>query len=378
MTIVPRWLTRSAILPQILHAETPKGPWGGSGDGGSGGGGSGGGSGGGPRNPWSVPPGGRRGNPQGPSALDEFLRKARSGGGGGGGFPGLPGGANSRTLWAIGAAILILAWLLVTSVHQIERGQRGVVTYFGRYAGTLEPGIRLTLPAPIAGVQKVDVQRFRTDNFPQGDGQNLTLTGDQNIVDLSYSVRWNIADPVAYVFQMKAPQDTVRAAVESAMRAVLATTTFQQAVGDGRVAIEQRVLELSQQILDSYRSGVRIQGVSIRQATAPVQIVDAFNDVIAAQQDATANVNKAQSYASQKVAQAQGAAAAFDRVYEQYRLAPEVTRRRMYYETMEAVLAKSNKTVVEAPGVVPYLPLDRARGAAAEPAQPQVQAGAGR
>jgi len=375
MTIVPRWLTRSAILPHILHAETPKGPWGGGGAGDGGGSGSGGGSG--PRNPWAVPPGGRRGAPQGPSALDEFLRRARGGGGGGGGFPGLPGGPNARTLWAIGAAILILAWLLVTSVHQIERGQRGVVSYLGRYAGVLEPGIRLTLPAPIARVQKVDVQRFRTDNFPQGDGQNLTLTGDQNIVDLSYSVRWNIADPVAYVYQLKEPQATVRATVESAMRAVLATTSFQQAVGDGRVAIENRVLDLSQAILNSYRSGVRIQGVSIRQATAPVQIVDAFNDVIAAQQDATGNVNKAQSYASQKVAQAQGAAAAFDRVYAQYALAPEVTRRRMYYETMEAVLAKSNKTVVEAPGVVPYLPLDRAR-AAAEPAQPAAQAGAGR
>jgi len=378
MTIMPRWLTRSAVppqmLPQTLHAEPPKGPWGGGGGSGGGDGSSGGG--GGPRNPWSVPPGGRRGAPQGPSALDEFLRRAR-GGGGGGGFPGLPGGANARTLWAIGAGILILAWLLVTSVHQIERGQRGVVTYFGRYAGILEPGIRLTLPAPIARVQKVDVQRFRTDNFPQGDGQNLTLTGDQNIVDLSYSVRWNITDPVAYVFQLKEPQATVRATVESAMRAVLANTTFQQAVGDGRVALEQRVLDLSQAILNSYRSGVSIQGVSIRQATAPVQIVDAFNDVIAAQQDATGNVNKAQSYASQKVAQAQGAAAAFDRVYAQYRLAPDVTRRRMYYETMEAVLAKSNKTVIEAPGVVPYLPLDRAR-TAPEPTQPAVQAGAGR
>ncbi|HEX8556244.1 MAG TPA: SPFH domain-containing protein, partial [Sphingomonas sp.] len=171
------------------------------------------------------------------------------------------------------------------------------------------------------------------------------------------------------VFQLKQPQETVRATVESAMRAVLATTRFQQAIGDGRIEIEARVAELSQQILDDYQSGVRIQGVSINRATAPQQIVEAFNDVTAAQQDAAAALNNAQSYSSQKIAQAQGAAAEFDQVYEQYRLAPDVTRRRLYYETMEAVLAKSDKTIIEAPGVVPYLPLDRARGAP----EPQVE-----
>lgn len=362
MTILPGWLRPSAA-PSILNADTPGGPWGGGGGGSSGGGNDG------PRNPWSVPPGGRRGATPGPSALDEFLRKAR-GGGGGGGFGGLPGGQNPKQLWIIGTSVLVVLWLLITSVHQIDRGERAVVTYFGRYAGILEPGIRVTLPAPIAAVQKVDVQRFRTDTFPQGESKNLTLTGDQNIVDLSYSVRWNISDPRNYVFQLKDPQDTVRATVESAMRAVLATTKFQQAIGDGRIEIEAKVAALSQQILNEYQSGVSIQGVSINRATAPQQIVEAFNDVTAAQQDAAAALNNAQSYASQKIAQAQGAAAEFDQVYEQYRLAPDVTRRRLYYETMEAVLAKSDKTIVEAPGVVPYLPLDKARRAP----EPQVEA----
>jgi membrane protease subunit HflK len=352
MTIFTRWLRR----PPILAVETPKGPWGGSGDDNAG-------EGGGPRNPWALPPGGRK--PTGkPSALDEFLKKARvSGGGGGGGssgggFGGLPTGANARALWAIAVAVIVVLWLLFTSFHQIGPQQRGVVTYFGKYAGTLDPGIRLTPPAPIASVEVVDVQNIRTDNFPVGDGENLTLTGDQNIIDLAYSVRWDIADPRDYVFQLAEPNTTVRAAAESAMRAVVATTTLEQAIGTGRTVIEQRVAEMTQQILNDYKSGVRIQGVAIKQAAAPAQIVEDFNAVTAAQQEAIANLNQSRSYAQQVVARAQGEAASFDKVYEQYRLAPEVTRRRMYYETMEAVLAKSDKTIVETPGgVVPYLPL---------------------
>ena len=357
MTIMPG----SPARPSILPADNQS-PWG-SGDGD------------GPRNPWSVPPSGRKGAAK-PTALDELLKRARMpGGGGGGGFGGLPGSSNPRGLWAIGAAVIAAVWILYTSIHPIGPQQRGVVSYFGAYASTLDPGIRLTLPAPIATVQTIDVQKIRTDNFPQGDGENLMLTGDQNVVDLAYSVRWDIANPQDFVFQLKDPQQTVRDAAESAMRAVLATTSFQQATGEGRTVVETKVGDLTQAILNSYQSGVRIQGVSIRQATAPARIIDDFNAVTAAQQEAVANYNNAQSYASQVIARAQGEAAAFGKVYEQYRLAPEVTRRRMYYETMEAVLAKSDKTVVEANGVVPYLPLDKAKPLA-DPAG-TIQAGAG-
>ncbi len=379
MKILPRWGKRPIILAADNADDSgAKGPWGGGGDGDKGGDG--------PRNPWSLPPAGRRGASK-PTALDEFLKKARvtggGGGGGGGGFPGLPAGANPRVLWGIGTALLVAAWLIFTSFHQIGPQQRGIVTYFGRYAGTLSPGIQLTPPAPFARVQNVDVQRFRTENFPRGDGVNLTLTGDQNIVDLTYSVRWNVADPRDFIFELAQPEATVRAAAESAMRAVIATTTLDQALGAGRTTIEQRVAETTQNILNSYRSGVRIQGVSINRATAPQQIVDDFNKVTAAQQEAVGALNKARSYAQQVVASAQGEAAAFDRVYEQYRLAPEVTRRRMYYDTMEAVLAKTDKTIVEPQGVVPYLPIPGARRipeaqaeAAAAPAA-QAQTGAG-
>ena len=380
MTILPRWLRR----PQILSADAPKGPWGGPGNGGANG--DGGGSGDGPRNPWSLPPGGRKG-PVRPTALDEFLKRARGGGGGfgGGGFGGLPSSPNARALWAIGVAILIAAWILLTAIHPIAPQQRGVVTYFGRYAGTLDPGIQLTLPAPIAQVAKVDVQNIRTEDFPDGGGENLMLTGDQNIIDLAYSVRWNISSPEDYVFQIAEPRTTVRATAESSMREAVANMTLNQALGSGRTRIEAEVQDRMQRVLDSYKSGIRIQGVAIKQADPPERVNDAFKDVTAAQQDAITARNQAQSYSQQLSARAQGEAAQFDKVYGQYKLAPDVTRRRMYYETMEAVLAKTDKTIVEVPGVTPYLPLGNARklpdavpaAAAPAPAAPAAPAAGG-
>jgi membrane protease subunit HflK len=128
-------------------------------------------------------------------------------------------------------------------------------------------------------------------------------------------------------------------------------------MGNRRSEIEAQVADRMQQILDSYRSGVAIQGVAIQQADPPAEVNDAFKEVTAAQQDAKSSINQANAYALQLTAKAQGEAAAFDKVYSQYKLAPEVTRRRMYYETMEQVLSKVNKTIVEAPGVTPYLPL---------------------
>ena len=354
-----------------------KGPWGGGGGSGGGGGGD---DGSGPRNPWSMPPGGRRGTP-GPSALDEFLKRARSsGGGGGGGFGSrLPGGMPSKSLWMIGAGLILALWLVFTSFHAIGPQERGVVSFFGRYAGTLEPGIRMTLPAPINSVRKVDVQVIRTDEFPLGGGDNLMLTRDQNIIDLAYSVRWDIADPQNYLFQIADPEETVRATAESAMRAIIADVSLDEAIGAGRTVIEARVINSMQQILDDYRSGVRVQGIAISKADPPAQVNDDFKAVSAAQQEAVANLNNARSYAQQIIAHAQGEAAQFDKVFEQYKTAPEVTRRRMYYETMEEVLAKTDKTIVEAPGVVPYLPIPGATRRAVEPpATPAPQAGAAR
>jgi modulator of FtsH protease HflK len=330
----------------IFKNEAPKGPWGNSGDGGNSGGGSGGGSG--PRNPWSFPPDGRRLRGAGGS-LDELLRRARRGG------PNFPVPTGSQ-LWLTVLGALLVVWVLFTSIHPIGPKERGVVTTLGRYSGTLAPGIQLTLPAPFQLVDVRDVTSVRTETFPQ-TGANLILTGDQNIVDLAYSVNWYIDSAPDYVFQIARPDDTVRATAESAMRAVVATTTLNEAIGEGRARMEAQVQLAMQQVLDEYRSGIRIQSVAIQKAAAPQEVDDAFKAVSAAQQEAQSNKNNAQGYAQQILAQAQGEAAEFDKIYEQYRLAPEVTRRRMYYETMEQVLARTDKTIVEAPGVTPYLPL---------------------
>lgn len=373
MTILAAWRQRFSTL----FNDKPKNPWGGSDDSGNG---NGGGGDDGPRNPWQMPPGGQRGRGTAPTALDEFLRRARRGGGGngggGGGFGGLPRGRMPRNLVWIGTALIIGLWVVFTSFHAIAPQQQGVVSFLGRYAGTLDPGIRMTLPAPIQTVTKVDVQATRTEDFPKSGGeQNLMLTGDQNIVDVAYSVQWYVSNPQDFIYQIAEPTETVRATAESAMRAVIATVPLDEAIGAGRNKVEQNAQDLMQKILDDYHAGVRIRGVTLKQADPPAAVIEDFKKVIAAQQEAQATLNQARTYAQQVIAHAQGEAAQFDLAYEQYKLAPEVTRRRMYYETMEQVLSRTNKTIIEAPGVVPYLPLPGLRGGKAPDIEVQSQGG---
>jgi membrane protease subunit HflK len=307
--------------------------------------------------PWGEPPRRQRRTTISPgssvSSLDELFRRGRARFGGGGDFPGRPD--RSVIGWAVLA--LILVWLVFTSVHSISPGQRGVVTRFGRYSSTLGPGVSFTLPSPIDRVKKIDVENIRSIDLGSESDNDLMLTGDQNLIDLAYSVRWNIRTPELYLFQMAQPDETIREVAESAMRAVVSQVTLNDAMGDKRADIELRVAENMQRVLDSYHSGIQIQGIAIKQADPPEAVNDAFKEVTAAQQDAKSYINQANAYALQITAKAQGDATAFDKVYEQYRLAPDVTRRRMYYETMEQVLSKVDKTIVEAPGVTPYLAL---------------------
>ncbi|GLR47179.1 protease modulator HflK [Sphingomonas astaxanthinifaciens DSM 22298] len=279
-------------------------------------------------------------------------------------------------------ALLVLLWILLSTFHRIAPEERGVVTQFGRYSRTLGPGVGLTLPSPIERVQKVDVENIRNIDLGSVGGETLMLTGDQNIIDIAYSVRWNVRDPELYLFELQNPEQTIQQVAESAMRAALSATTLNEAIGEGRGDIEARVQENMQRILDTYRSGVAIQGVAIKQADPPAAVNDAFKAVSAAQQAAQSDINQARAYALQLRQLSQGEATAFDKVYEQYRLAPEVTRRRMYYETMERVLQNVDKTIVEAPGVTPYLPLQQSRPPAAAIQDPQAQGtaagGAGR
>lgn len=354
--------------------ESGGGPWGG----GSGGSGDGDGGGLGPRNPWSQPPRKRpSGGGKGPSALDELLRRGRERMGGGGGPGGIPefGG---KPLWFWAVAAFVVLWIALTSIHTIGPQQRGVVTFLGAYTRTMGTGLNFSLPAPLEIVQKVDVDEIRTVDIgsTSESSENLVLTGDQNIVDLAYSARWNIRDPDRYLFELADPEDTIREVAESAMREELARVTLNDAIGPQRSQIEARVAARMQELLDSYRAGVEVQGVAIKQADPPAAVNDAFKEVSAAQQTAQSFLNQARAYAMQLTAKASGEAQAFDKVYAEYRLAPEVTRKRMYYETMEKVLAKTDKTIIEANGVQPYLPLPQMRRP--EPETATVAQGSGR
>lgn len=312
------------------------------------------GNGGGPRNPWGNPSGGSSGGGKGGATSLEELFKKGTGGGFKGGMPKRPGG---RPWWPILLIGFVILWVLLTSIHRVSPQERGVVTTLGAYSRTMGTGLHFSAPSPFQQVQKLDVEEIRTIDIPTGDTEKLILTGDQNIVDLAYSVRWNIKAPELFLFQLADPEESIKEVAESAMRAAVANFTLDDTIGSERTEIEQQVEQNMQALLDGYRAGVVIKGVAIKKADPPAAVNDAFKEVSAAQQTAQTYLNEARAYAQQLTAQAQGESAAFDKVYEEYRLAPRVTKRRMYYETMERVLSQVDKTIIEADGVTPYLPL---------------------
>jgi len=354
-------------LRQFFHqiSQMAKSPWGSGPKGGGDDKGDDDGKRPGPRNPWVTPDPidiSRGRKPRGPSALDELLRKGRGGfgGGGSGGGGGLNFGDSARMWkWVVGAVILI--WIAFTSFHIVPPEKEGVVTRFGSYTRTVPPGVKLTWPAPIERIRLEDVRAIRTMAIgsPNATDENFVLTRDQSIVDLAYEVRWSVRDPELFFFQLADPEGTIREVAESAMRATVANFDLVQAIGPGRVEIEAQVQRRMQELLDQYRAGVLIQGIAIRQVDPPSQVDEAFKEVTAARQERESAINLARAYQQQVLERARGDTAAFDKIYEQYRLAPGVTRQRLYYETMEQVLSNVDKTIVEARGVTPYLPLDQ-------------------
>ncbi len=317
---------------------------------------------GGPRNPWLPGGGADDGKRRSASIEDIFKNRGPEGprrGGGGGPtlrLPERPGGKSWLPVILVAVAVI---WGLASSIHFIQPREQGIVTWLGsKYEHTLTPGTNWTLPWPIQAVNVENVSEIRRESIGDG-GENLILTGDQNLVDLSYIVRWNIKDLVQYRFQLAEPDETLREVAEAAMRAAVAETELDTVLsGAGRENVEARVSTRMQQILDAYGAGIAVQGVEIARTEAPEQVIEAFNDVLAARQDAERNLNEARRFEQQQLATAQGDAAEFNEIYEQYRLAPEVTKRRLYYETMEQVLSKTDKTVIGSDGVQPYLPLN--------------------
>jgi modulator of FtsH protease HflK len=310
-----------------------------------------------PQNPWepSIGDSAKTDRQRKPS-LEDILRRA---GGNGGGFGGLPRRPDGKSWLPILVGGLILLWLSFSSVHRLGPEQQGVVTLFGKYSRTVGPGISFTFPSPIEQMDKLDTQQIRTTSVgsSKATSDNLILTKDQNLIDMAYDIRWSIKDPAQYSFQLDNPEEAVQEVGESAMRASLANFDFNQANGVARSDIEAQVRQRMQQILDEYRSGIAIRGIAIRQSDPPAEVKDAFREVNSAQQQRERYLNDARGYASQVNQLAIGETAEFDKIYEQYRQAPDVTKRRLYYETMEQVLGKMDKTIVESGSVTPYLPL---------------------
>lgn len=364
-------------------------PWN---DNAGGGGGGPWGSGGGRKddnNPWGRGPGGGRGRgPGGEPDLEDLIRQLQArlkglfGGGKGGG--GKTGGIG---LGAI-AAVLVALWLGFTGWYVVGANEAGVVLRFGEYNRTTTPGFKLKLPYPIETVELPEVTDTKEMTIGS-DVRGITmLTEDENIVDLGFTVQWRVdtsyPDGVRdYLFNVRDVDGTVRAVAESAMREVAGTTALEPIITQGRVEVSRRTRELMQETLDEYEAGVQILNVNLQRAQAPEQVIDAFRDVDAAAQDAerlqlnaAAYSNSvipqargeaaqllqgAQAYRDSVIAEAQGQADRFVSIYNEYAQAPEVTRRRMYLETMERVLGRSDLIILDQQGggAVPYLPLDQ-------------------
>jgi len=331
----------------------------------------------------------------------------------------LPGG----NLGGKGVALVALAAVALwgfSGFFRVEPDELGVVLRFGKEVREVQPGLNYHLPWPIETVltpkalrvNKIDIGMRVVDDLRRGSTvrdvpeESLMLTGDENIVDVDFSVLWKVKPTGVgeYLFNIQNPEGTVKAVAESAMRDVIGRSEIQPILTGARQTIETAVQELMQKTLDSYHAGIVVQQVQLQKVDPPQQVIDAFRDVQAARADLERAVNEAQTYANkvlpeargrvaqivqaaeayrqQTVAEATGQTARFLKIYEQYKKAPEVTRERMYLETMERVLGSTDKIILDAGqaganggGVVPYLPLNELQRAP-QPRNNQAQTGA--
>jgi membrane protease subunit HflK len=322
----------------------------------------------------------------------------------------LPGG----NMGGRGFALLLLGAVVVWGVSgffRVEPDEMGVVLRFGKSVREVQPGLNYHLPYPIETVltpkalqvRKIDVGMRIVEDLRRGatvrdvPEESLMLTGDENIVDVDFSVIWRIKPKEGlgeYLFNIQNPEGTVKAVAESAMREVIGRSDIQPILTGARQNIEVAVQELMQKTLDTYSAGVLVQQVQLQKVDPPAQVIDSFRDVQAARADLERAQNEAQTYAnrvvpeargraaqilqgadaykSQTVAEATGQTSRFSKIYEEYKKAPEVTRKRMYLETMERVLGGTDKIILDSSGssgsgVVPYLPLNELRRVPAPP-----------
>ena len=353
--------------------------------------------------PWGSP-GGHRGrqDPEIPD-LDEILDKGRSrlrgmfGGSGrrGGGRSGRGGGPRfTKIQLAIGLLILASGWAYL-SLYTVKPEERSVELFLGTYSQTGQPGLNVA-PWPVFSKEIVGVTRERTEDIGVGSegriDDGLMLTGDENIIDVDFQVVWNINDPAQFLFNLADPTETIRAVSESAMREIMARSDLAPILNRDRGIVAATLEELIQTTLDGYGSGINVVRVNFDKADPPREVIDSFREVQAAEQerdrlekqaDAYANrvlaaargeaaqlLEEAEGYRAQVVNVAEGEASRFLAVLEEYAKAKDVTRKRLYLETMERVLGSVDKVIIDQEGaqgngVVPYLPLNELRRSAA-------------
>ena len=349
----------------------------------------------GPSNNGSRRPAGSGGG-QVPPELDDMLKKGREqlqvlmGGRGGSGQGGGRGSGDGQRFGRgaiFGVGVIAVIYWTFSSFYQVQNFEKSVELFLGEYSQTGEEGLNFA-PWPFVTYEIIPVDREQTEDIGTGrisGDEGLMLTGDENIVDIDFQVVWNVSDPAKFLFNLREPRKTIRAVSESAMREIIAQSDLAPVLNRDRGVIAGRLNELIQATLDSYSSGVNVVRVNFEKADPPDEVIDAFRAVQAAEQqrdrlvkesDAYANrvlaqargesaqmMEEAEGYRARVVNEATGEASRFSAVLEEYVKAPDVTRKRLYIETMEEVLGSLDKVIIDegvgGSGVVPYLPLNQ-------------------
>ncbi len=319
-----------------------------------------------PRNPWLTPdadPAPRRS-----ASIEDIFRNRRGGGSPGGGI--LPEGSSAglRWLpWLIAGAFA--AWLASTSVHVLAQDERALVTTMGRYTDTIGPGMHVTLPWPLQSVLRQQTGLEATTLLPEKEAETLMLTSDGELIDVSFQVRWRISDLRQFTFNLPDGEAAIRRLADAEMRAGVAEMSFDALwTGKRQADLQQRVLGRVQRVLDAWHAGVTITAIEVLRAGPPGRLTETFQKIGTAKEKASKNRERAAQWRDQVIKDAGSEAADFDQAYATYKIAPQVTRRKMYYEMMERVL-RNNPVVVGGTGM-PATALPEP-GDKPAPAQPQ-------
>ncbi|MEQ1530972.1 MAG: FtsH protease activity modulator HflK [Methylococcales bacterium] len=345
------------------------------------------------KDPWSG-----RGDQKGPPDLDEAIRSLQeklSGffGGGNGGEPGHGSFEASFKNFGLIAAVAVGAWGL-SGLYIVDEGNHGVETRFGKYTRTTQSGLNWHLPAPVEQVAIVNVKQqryievgYRSVGGDQSVGsvpkEALMLTKDENIVDIRLAVQYQVKDAKEYIFNVANPTSTLKQVIESVQRGVIGASTMDFVLTEGRSEVVTQIKKEIQDVMDTYESGIQITSVNLQDAQAPEQVQNAYQDAIKAREDEQRLINEAQAYANDVVPKARGAAARklqeaegykeqviaraegegnrFTKLLTEYSKAPDVTRKRLYIESMEAIMSETNTMMVDVKGAnnMLYLPLDK-------------------